>query len=58
MNIDLTATYTASYVCAILNFMSDGTVNYEIAGDVTDEELDAMIAAGGGEVPGFSVCLS
>lgn len=58
MSIDLTATYRAPYKSVVVNFMSDESVKFVACGVVTDEEIDAMIAAGGADVPGFTCELS
>ena len=58
MSIDLTATYRAPYKSVVVNFMADGSVEFVACGAVSDEEIDAMIAAGGADVPGFSCELS
>ncbi len=58
MPIDLTATYRAPYKTVVVNFMADGSVKYAACGDVSYEEIDAMIAAGGADVPGFTCELS
>lgn len=58
MSIDLIANYRAPYKSVVVNFMSDGSVEYVARGEVSDEEIDLMIAAGGADVPGFSCELS
>ena len=58
MLIDLTATYRAPYKSVVVNYMNDGTAEFVACGDVSDGEIDSMIAAGGADVPGFTCELS
>ena len=58
MTIDLTATYRAPYKSVVVNYMSDESIEFVVCGEVADEEIEAMIAAGGADVPGFTCELS
>ena len=58
MLIDLAATYRAPYKSVVVNYMIDGTAEFVARGDVTDGDIDSMIAAGGADVPGFTCELS
>ena len=54
MELLITAIYTAPFVRVTMDYMDDGSVDYIACGEVSDEQIQAMIAAGGGSVPGFS----
>lgn len=54
----LIATYTAQYKRMTLTFNDDNSVDYVLCGEVSDADLQAAIAAGGGNVPGYTVSIS
>jgi hypothetical protein len=54
MNEVLTAKYTADYKGITITFYDDDTAQMISYGDVSDEDLDAAVAAKGGEISGYS----
>lgn len=50
----LTATYTAAYRRIVVRFFDGGAAEVATLGDVTDAEIEAAVAAQGGDVDGFT----
>ncbi len=58
MELILTATYTAAYKRVTINFMMNNEHEFTACGEVSDAELDALIAAEGADVAGWQCSLS
>lgn len=50
----LIAKYTAEYKFITVKFMEDDSVEYVVGGEVSDSDLNAAIAAGGANIPGYA----
>jgi hypothetical protein len=53
MELILTATYTAAYKRVTINFMMNEEHEFIACGEVSDEELEMLVAAGGSNVAGW-----
>jgi hypothetical protein len=53
MELLMTAVYTSSYKRVTINFMMNDDHEFSACGDVTDEEIEMLAAAGGGNVAGW-----
>ena len=58
MELILTATYTAAYKRVTINFMMNNEHEFTACGEVSNEELDSLIAAEGADVAGWQCSLS
>lgn len=53
----LTATYDADHKRIVMTFKADGSADFAMVGDVTENEIEAAFLAEGREIPGWSLQL-
>ena len=53
--LELAATYTSPFKKVIIKFYSDEEVRIDALGELTEEQFDAFVKAGGGDVEGWTL---
>jgi len=57
MDYLLIAKFTAPFKGITVTFFEDDSAEFTAYGDVTDAEIEAAVASGGADIPGFELAI-